>query len=191
VRGASDTVGGLLLATAVAIAGASGQLWVGWQSGKALEPVGWEDWEILGLTIGWDVWVFVGAAGAAVLLVLYTRVTLGATLKAGTTAPPVTPVERSIIQRIVDLFTRKMTEAEGVSNDAIEPVVTDGLEDYSSGSRRDPARGRNAVARAGNPNDSNHWTSVRRGSLVSVRGDGSFSTNSALIRDAVEGPDDA
>ena len=78
------TVGGLLLATGVAVGGALGQLWVGWQVGMALEPDGWEDWNVAAATISWDALVTVGAVAALVLLISYTVMSTLTTIKAGT-----------------------------------------------------------------------------------------------------------
>ena len=70
-------VWGLLAATTASVAGAFGQLWIGWKSGAALDLGGWED----NIQIGF--WF------AALLLAGYTVATVRAILEAGTTKPTV------------------------------------------------------------------------------------------------------
>ena len=82
------TVGGLLAASAVTLAGAFGQLWVIYRAGEALDLGGWEDK------------VIILAAAAAVLLAVYAVRSLSATLKQGTTPPP--PDEAIPIHVVVD-----------------------------------------------------------------------------------------
>ena len=117
------TAGGLLLAAAVTVAGAFGQLFVGWQSGMALEPDGWEDWELLDVTISWDDWVTIGFAVTVALLVVYTLATVRATLKAGTTKPP--PKPPGLIAVLNDAL-----EKSDLSTEARLAVMEDVLASY-------------------------------------------------------------
>jgi hypothetical protein len=107
------TVGGLLLATTVTVAGAFGQLWVGWKSGQALDLGGWENRIVFG---------FLAAVG---LLVWYTLATVGQTLRAGTTPPP--PARPTELMQLVTEFRKAMEKHEDVPRSAIPTVIEEVL----------------------------------------------------------------
>ena len=92
------TVGGLHAAMTVTVAGALGQLWIGWKSAQALELGGVEDW----ITAGF--WF------AVALLAWYTLATSRATLTAGTTAPKPKPSELAQLIALVKEALKKNTK---------------------------------------------------------------------------------
>lgn len=100
---------GLLLATAAAVGGAAGQLWIGWKTGEQLNLDGWEDRVAI---------VFVVAIG---LLAVYTFRTFVDTLQAGTTPPP--PAKPSDLARLVDLLKQALERRSEVPDDAIGAVL--------------------------------------------------------------------
>lgn len=105
------TVYGLILATTVIVAGASGELWVASQSGDALDPgIG-----------GWTYWVWGSFAVSVVLLGWYTLATFNATLKAGTTPPP--PPKKTDLARLIELLEDALRRSDDVPNDSIGAVL--------------------------------------------------------------------
>jgi hypothetical protein len=103
------TVGGLLLATTVTVAGAFGQLFVGWQSARTLDLGGAEDLAVFGF------------AAAVALLAWYTLATVGSTISAGTTEPP-SPAP-SGVEELASLLEDALRQDEHVPNEAIPGVV--------------------------------------------------------------------
>jgi len=110
------TVGGLVLATTVAVAGAFGQLWIGWKSGQALELGGAEDVIVAG---------FLVAVG---LLIWYTIATLRATSKAGTTPPP--PSKPSELSELLKLFKKVLDGKDDVTPETTSAVLEDVMKSY-------------------------------------------------------------
>lgn len=110
------SVYGLLLATTVTVAGAFGQLWIGWKSGEALDLGGWEDWIIIG---------FLVAAG---LLIWSTVTTVNATISDGRNAPP--PAKPTELAQLIELFKGVLKRNEAVPDDEIPSVVEALLASY-------------------------------------------------------------
>jgi hypothetical protein len=110
------TVGGLLAATTVTVAGAFGELWVGWKSGEALDLDGWEN----RIEIGF--WI------AVALLAWYALSTIRATLKAGTTPPP--HAKPSELAQLIAVLKEALTKNRAVPDEEIPSVLKDVFESY-------------------------------------------------------------
>jgi hypothetical protein len=109
------TVGGLIVASAVTLAGAAGEIWVLYQTGRKLDLAGLEDWA----------WVM--ALVAAVLLALYGIRTLLATLRVGLKKPK-QPVSDTIVgaKMIVEALKQltQLTEGDAKAlDDAVNAVA--------------------------------------------------------------------
>jgi hypothetical protein len=107
------SVGGLLLATTVTVAGAFGQLWIGWRSGAALD--------LGGLEHG----IIVGFLAAVLLLIWSTYTTVTATISDGRRAPP--PAKPTELAQLIELFKNAMKRNNAVPTDEIPSVVDDVL----------------------------------------------------------------
>jgi hypothetical protein len=114
------TVGGLLLATAVTVGGALGQLWIGMWSGMDLEPDGWDLWYIGAGEVPWDTLVGFGAVLAFIVLVVYTIMTVKATIKAGTTPRRAPPKKREVARRMFTRVDNALVRAQQASQGAAE-----------------------------------------------------------------------
>jgi hypothetical protein len=114
------TVYGLLLATAVTLAGAAGQLVIGALTG--LQLIGGDAMvDVVAFNFDPRALVWIGLGVGLLLLVWYTRTTVTATLKAGSTAPP--PAKPSELARIAELLQQALLAHDEVPNGAVEGVV--------------------------------------------------------------------
>ena len=103
------TVRGLLLASAVTMAGAYGQLWVVYQTGKVLDLDGWENW------------VGPMALAAAVLLVFYASSSVRATLTQGLVIPQ--PPAPSDTIRAATMIVEALKALPDVDVEAIQSAI--------------------------------------------------------------------
>ena len=99
---------GLVPATTAAVAGAFGELWIGYKIGSTFDLGGWEDRAVL-------CWVL------AVLLGWYTLATFNATLKAGKTEPA--PEPPSGVARLAALVAEALRRNDKIPNHAIGGIV--------------------------------------------------------------------
>jgi hypothetical protein len=100
----------LLIAGALTLAGAGGELWVVWKSGEKLAMGGVED----------DLYVAALVAGA--LLALYGILSLKATLRVGKTASPDPPVPPDPPD---DAIVSAMLLLEAIKLEGVDPSVID------------------------------------------------------------------
>lgn len=101
---------GLLIAGALTLAAAGGELWVVWKSGKNLDMGGVED----------DLYVAALIAGA--LLAVYGILSLKATLRVGKTAPPDAPAPPD---PPADAIVGAMLLLEAIKLEGVDPSVID------------------------------------------------------------------
>lgn len=99
-QGKFFTVGGLLFAAAVTLAGASGELWVVWRSGAKLDLGGWQN----------HIWILAVLAG--ILLLVYAYRSLPATIETGLEAPPEPPPSDAIVGASMIVAALSSTDQE-------------------------------------------------------------------------------
>lgn len=107
-KGGSVTVGGLLVASAVTLTGAAGELWVVYSAAQRLDLGGWEDK------------VFIAAAVGAVVLAVYAVRTLHAVLEQGTTVVESPPSDVIVAAEMIVATLKAKTDID-------EEVVTSSL----------------------------------------------------------------
>jgi hypothetical protein len=121
------TVGGLLIASAVTLAGAYGQTWVLYESSRDLDLGGLEDW----------VWIMALAAGA--LLAIYGARTLMATIRHGINKPKPTPASDTIVgakmivealKQLPEIDAETLDEAVDAITEAYPTIGTSPGDDY-------------------------------------------------------------
>lgn len=121
------TAGGLIVASAVTLAGAVGEIWVLFESGRTLDLAGLEDWA----------WAM--ALAAAVLLGVYGIRTLLATLRHGLNPPQPPPASDTIVaakmvvealKQLPDIDAKKLDDAVEAVTDAYPTVGTSPGDDF-------------------------------------------------------------
>jgi hypothetical protein len=102
-RGDFVTPGGFLLASAITLSGAAGELWVVYRSGEKLDLGGWQHR------------IVILALAGFVLLALYAIRTVPATIKQGTTEPPAAPPSDTI--KAANLIVAAIKAQGGIGED--------------------------------------------------------------------------
>jgi hypothetical protein len=109
------TAGGLIVASAVTLAGAAGEIWVLFESGRKLDLDGLEDWA----------WVM--AAVAFGLLAVYAIRTIPATLHVGLKKPK-QPVSDTIVG--AKMIVAALKQLPGINTQALDDAVDAVADDY-------------------------------------------------------------
>jgi hypothetical protein len=107
-------VGGFLVASAITLGGAAGELWVVDRSGQKLDLGGWEDR------------ILILAVAGFVLLALYAIRTIPATIRHGTTKPPATRPDdtKAATESIIAALQEHGHIGATKLSDALEEVTT-------------------------------------------------------------------